>query len=163
MPFLTEKFMRLVRYPQAEASSDGRTTLVFDGQPVLFQEDGGGLRLRVDLPALPEDAEERHETLCKLMAYAMGRSLKDNAILSYDSAQKTLFLWQLLGGVIDDETLVSQVEAFLAASEWWRLRLQRQDATAHSNSQTLFSRQWPGDFRMESRLAEFAATPPKEP
>ena len=163
MPFLTEKFMRLVRYPQANASPDGRTTLVFDGQPVLFQEDGGGLKLQTDLPALPEDAEARRETLLKLMGYAMGRSLKDNAILAYDSSRKTLFLWQPLGGVIDDETLVSQVEGFLAAAEWWRLRLQRQDGAASSNPQTLFSRQWPGDFRMESPLTEFAASPSKEP
>ena len=124
MPLLTEKFMRIVRYPAAEASPDGMTTLVFDGQPVLFQEERGVLTLRMELPPLPDDADKRHEMLLNLTSYAMGRSLKDDAVLSYDTAKKTLLLWQTLKGVIDDETLVSAVESFLAAGEWWRQRLQ---------------------------------------
>ena len=128
MPVLTEKIMRLVRYPQAEASPDGRTTLVFDGQPVLFQEERGALTLQMELPPLPDEADKRHETLLNLASYAMGRSLKDNAVLSYDTAKKTLLLWQMLKGVIDDETLVSTVETFLATGEWWRQRLQGQQA-----------------------------------
>ena len=128
MPLLTEKFMRIVRYPEAEASSDGRTTLVFDGQPVLFHEEHGALTLQMELPALPDDADKRHETLLNLMSYAMGRSLKDDSILAYDTNSKTLLLWQMLKGVIDDETLVSTVETFLATGEWWRQRLQGQQA-----------------------------------
>lgn len=124
MPLLTEKFMRIVRYPEAEASPDGRTTLVFDGQPVLFHEERGALTLQMELPPLSDEADKRHETLLNLASYAMGRSLKDDAILSYDTAKKTLLLWQTLKGVIDDETLVSTVETFLAAGEWWRQRLQ---------------------------------------
>ena len=58
MPLLTEKFMRIVRYPEAEASLDGRTMLVFDGQPVLFHEERGALTLQMELPALPDDADE---------------------------------------------------------------------------------------------------------
>ena len=124
MPLLTEKFMRIVRYPAAEASPDGRTMLVFDGQPVLFQEERGALTLRMELPPLPDDADKRHEMLLNLMSYAMGRSLKDDSILAYDTDNKTLLLWQTLKGVIDDETLVSTVETFLATGEWWRQRLQ---------------------------------------
>ena len=124
MPLLTEKFMRIVRYPEAEASPDGRTMLVFDGQPVLFHEEHGALTLQMELPALPDDADKRHETLLNLTSYAMGRSLKDDAVLSYDTVKKTLLLWQTLKGLIDDETLVSIVEAFLATGEWWRQRLQ---------------------------------------
>ncbi len=124
MPLLTEKFMRIVRYPEAEASPDGRTTLVFDGQPVLFHEERGVLTLQMELPPLPDEADKRHETLLNLASYAMGRSLKDDAVLSYDTAKKTLLLWQTLKGVIDDETLVSTVETFLATGEWWRQRLQ---------------------------------------
>ena len=128
MPLLTEKFMRIVRYPAAEASPDGRTMLVFDGQPVLFQEERGALTLRMELPPLPDDADKRHETLLNLMSYAMGRSLKDDSILSYDTDNKTLLLWQTLKGVIDDETLVSTIETFLATGEWWRQRLQGSQA-----------------------------------
>ena len=130
MPLLTEKFMRIVRYPEAEASPDGRTMLVFDGQPVLFQEERGVLTLRMELPSLPDDADKRHEMLLNLTSYAMGRSLKDDAILSYDTKGKTLLLWQTLKGIMDDETLVSSVETFLTAGEWWRLRLQGPQATA---------------------------------
>lgn len=130
MPLLTEKFMRIVRYPEAEASPDGRTMLVFDGQPVLFQEERGVLTLRMELPPLPDDADKRHEMLLNLTSYAMGRSLKDDAILSYDTKGKTLLLWQTLKGIMDDETLVSSVETFLAAGEWWRLRLQGPQAAA---------------------------------
>ena len=130
MPLLTEKFMRIVRYPEAEASPDGRTMLVFDGQPVLFQEERGVLTLRMELPSLPDDADKRHEMLLNLTSYAMGRSLKDDAILSYDTKGKTLLLWQTLKGIMDDETLVSSVETFLAAGEWWRLRLQGPQAAA---------------------------------
>ena len=128
MPLLTEKFMRIVRYPEAEASLDGRTMLVFDGQPVLFHEEHGALTRQMELPALPDDADKRHETLLNLTSYAMGRSLKDDAILSYDTKTKKLLLWQTLKGVIDDETLVSTVEAFLANGEWWRQRLQAPQA-----------------------------------
>ncbi len=124
MPLLTEKFMRIVRYPEAEASPDGRTTLVFDGQPVLFHEERGALTLQMELPPLPQDADKRHEALLNLTSYAVGRSLKDYAILSYDTEKKTLLLWQTLKGVISDETLVSTVETFLATGEWWRQRLQ---------------------------------------
>ena len=124
MPLLTEKFMRIVRYPEAEASLDGRTMLVFDGQPVLFHEEHGALTLQMELPPLPDEADKRHEMLLNLTSYAMGRSLKDDAILSYDTKSKTLLLWQTLKGVIDDDTLVSNVESFLATGEWWRLRLQ---------------------------------------
>ena len=66
MPLLTEKFMRIVRYPSAEASPDGRTTLVFDGQPVLFHEERGTLTLQMELPPLPDEADKRHETLLNL-------------------------------------------------------------------------------------------------
>ena len=128
MPLFTEKFMRIVRYPAAEASPDGRTTLVFDGQPVLFHEERGALTLRMELPPLPDDADKRHETLLNLTSYAMGRSLKDDAILSYDTKSKTLLLWQTLKGVIDDQMLVSTVETFLATGEWWRQRLQAPQA-----------------------------------
>ena len=124
MPLLTEKFMRIVRYPAAEASPDGRTTLVFDGQPVLFQEERGALTLRMELPPLPDDTDKRHEMLLNLTSYAMGRSLKDDSILSYDTDSKTLLLWKTVKGIMDDEALVSSVETFLAAGEWWRLRLQ---------------------------------------
>ena len=124
MPFLTEKFIRIVRYPAAEASPDGRTMLVFDGQPVLFQEERGALTLRMELPPLPDDADKRHETLLNLMSYAMGRSLKDDSILAYDTDNKTLLLWKTIKGIMDDGALVSSVETFLAAGEWWRLRLQ---------------------------------------
>ena len=122
--------MRIVRYPEAEASLDGRTMLVFDGQPVLFHEEHGALTLQMELPPLPDDADKRHETLLNLMSYAMGRSLKDDAILSYDTKNKKLLLWQTLKGIMDDETLVSSVETFLAAGEWWRLRLQGPQAAA---------------------------------
>ena len=102
--------------------------LVFDGQPVLFHEEHGALTLQMELPPLPDDADKRHETLLNLTSYAMGRSLKDDAILSYDTKNKKLLLWQTLKGVIDDETLVSTVEAFLSTGEWWRQRLQAPQA-----------------------------------
>ena len=142
MPLLTEKFMRIVRYPEAEASLDGRTMLVFDGQPVLFHEEHGALTLQMELPALPDDADKRHETLLNLTSYAMGRSLKDDAILSYDTKSKRLLLWQTLKGVIDDETLVSTVESFLSTGEWWRQRLQAPQAvpSAAPPSHTMFFR-----------------------
>ena len=120
--------MRIVRYPAAEASPDGRTMLVFDGQPVLFHEERGALTLQMELPPLPDEADKHHETLLNLMSYAMGRSMKDDAILSYDTKNKTLLLWQTLKGVISDETLVSTVETFLATGEWWRQRLQAPQA-----------------------------------
>ena len=134
--------MRIVRYPEAEASLDGRTMLVFDGQPVLFHEEHGALTLQMELPALPDDADKRHETLLNLTSYAMGRSLKDDAILSYDTKSKRLLLWQTLKGVIDDETLVSTVEAFLSTGEWWRQRLQAPQAvpSAAPPSHTMFFR-----------------------
>ena len=132
--------MRIVRYPEAEASPDGRTMLVFDGQPVLFHEERGALTLQMELPPLPDEADKRHETLLNLMSYAMGRSMKDDAILSYDTKNKTLLLWQTLKGVISDETLVSTVETFLATGEWWRQRLQAKQMTASSQPQTMFFR-----------------------
>ena len=134
--------MRIVRYPEAEASLDGRTMLVFDGQPVLFHEEHGALTLQMELPALPDDADKRHETLLNLTSYAMGRSLKDDAILSYDTKSKRLLLWQTLKGVIDDETLVSTVESFLSTGEWWRQRLQAPQAvpSAVPPSHTMFFR-----------------------
>ena len=134
--------MRIVRYPEAEASLDGRTMLVFDGQPVLFHEEHGALTLQMELPPLPDDADKRHETLLNLMSYAMGRSLKDDSILAYDTNSKTLLLWQTLKGVIDDETLVSTVEAFLSTGEWWRQRLQAPQAvpSAAPPSHTMFFR-----------------------
>ena len=134
--------MRIVRYPEAEASLDGRTMLVFDGQPVLFHEEHGALTLQMELPALPDDADKRHETLLNLTSYAMGRSLKDDAILSYDTKSKRLLLWQTLKGVIDDETLVSTVESFLSTGEWWRQRLQAPQAvpSAAPPSHTMFFR-----------------------
>ena len=135
MPLLTEKFMRLVRYPSAEASPDGRTTLVFDGQPVLFHEERGALTLRMELPPLPDDAGKRHEMLLNLTSYAMGRSLKDDSILAYDTDTKTLLLWKTVKGIMDDDTLVSSVETFLAAGEWWRLRLQAPQAALSSPPQ----------------------------
>ena len=141
MPLLTEKFMRIVRYPEAEASLDGRTMLVFDGQPVLFHEEHGALTLQMELPPLPDDADKRHETILNLTSYAMGRSLKDDAILSYDTKNKKLLLWQTLKGVIDDETLVSAVETFLATGEWWRQRLQSpQTVSSTPSSHTMFFR-----------------------
>lgn len=132
--------MRLVRYPQAEASPDGRTTLVFDGLPVLFQEERGTLTLSMELPPLPNDADKRHEMLLNLTSYAMGRSLKDDAILAYDTDKKTLLLWKALNGVMDDDALVSSVEAFLAAAEWWSQRLQGTAATAPPPPNAIFLR-----------------------
>ena len=134
--------MRIVRYPEAEASLDGRTMLVFDGQPVLFHEEHGALTLQMELPLLPDEADKRHETLLNLTSYAMGRSLKDDAILSYDTKSKRLLLWQTLKGVIDDETLVSTVESFLSTGEWWRQRLQAPQAvpSAAPPSHTMFFR-----------------------
>ena len=140
MPVLTEKIMRLVRYPQAEASPDGRTTLVFDGQPVLFHEERGVLTLQTELPPLPDNADKRHEMLLNLMSYAMGRTLKDDAILAYDTNSKTLLLWKTLKGLMDDDALVSFVETFLASSEWWSQRLQGASATAAPPPNSMFFR-----------------------
>ena len=140
MPLLTEKFMRIVRYPAAEASPDGKTTLVFDGQPVLFHEERGVLTLRMELPPLPDDADKRHETLLNLTSYAMGRSLKDDAVLAYDTDSKTLLLWKTLKGILDDDALVSSVETFLASGEWWRQRLQGSQATSAPPPNAMFFR-----------------------
>ena len=84
----------------------------------------------MELPPLPDEADKRHETLLNLTSYAMGRSLKDDSILAYDTNNKKLLLWKTVKGVMDDEALVSSVETFLAAGEWWRLRLQGPQATA---------------------------------
>ena len=139
MPVLTEKFMRLVRYPAAQASPDGRTPLVFDGTTFLFIEDRTTLKLRLELTGLPEETDKRHEMLVNLSGYAMGRSLKDAAILSYDTAQKSLFLWQTIENVLDETTFVAEIETFLASAEWWQKRLDDTDTDTHSD--TLLSSQ----------------------
>jgi len=127
---LTDRFIRILRYPLEAASPDGRTVFVFDGRKVLFQEEKGTLICRMDLGKLPEDKEKRQEKLSRLMFYAMGRSIREEAVLAFDGRDGCLVLWRKMKDEEEDGNLIAQLENFLANADWWLARLNNDEGNA---------------------------------
>lgn len=79
---------------------------LLDGRLVLSREIS---RAEADLP--------------KLAAYAAGRLLKEEAVLSWDEVAKACFLWQECPANASSTQLLHFFEIFLAACDWWLARV----------------------------------------
>ena len=109
-----ERLAGAIGYP--ERIPEGAVSYVFqvDGADILAEEEGGRLRLSLDLPV--EDSK-----IPRFAAYAAGRILREDAVLSYG---KSLFLWQDASVSADGRELARLFETFADSCDWWRARVE---------------------------------------
>lgn len=120
-----ERLAGAIGYP--EMIPDGVVSFPFraDGAEIAAEEADGRIRLEY---ALSDD-----ETLLPtLAAYAAGRMLKEDAILSYGDGRA--FLWQDAPADADARELLRLFETFMDSLDWWRERVENRKSSIESRA-----------------------------
>ena len=110
-----ERLAQAIGYP--ETIPEGAVSFEFrvDDVPIVARMQGGALQLRW---AFPPDLE-----LGKLVGFAAGRLLREEAVLAWDPASERAILWQGAPKGADDRALVRTFQAFLNSRDWWDERV----------------------------------------
>ena len=119
-----------VGYPERAPGGALSFTLQVDGADVLAEERGGRLRLSLKL-AVAEGL------LSKFAAYATGRMLREEAVLSVDG-ERGLFLWQDAPASAASRVLVRLFETFMDSCDWWRARVEEQSGGEERSEPEMF-------------------------
>jgi len=125
-----ERFLRSVGYPDRAPGGSVSFAMRVDGMEIVAEEAGGRIVLSF---ALTDDAS----ALPLLASYAMGRMLREDAVLSYGVPSRqgstppgrTAFLWQDAPADADGLTFVRLFETFADSCDWWRARVDERGGT----------------------------------
>ena len=110
-----ERLVGAIGYPDKVPEGAVSATLRVDEAEVSAKVSGGRIILSRRLTA---DAEK----LPALAGYAVGRMLREDAVLAYGDG--AAFLWQDAPEDIGDQALARLFEAFMDSCDWWRARLE---------------------------------------
>ena len=102
------RLAKAIDYP--DEVPDGASSFVFrvDGAEILASSEEGSVRLVHDLGAKDSD-------LPALADYAVGRMLREEAVLAAPPSEGSPFLWQ--------EAPRRFFESFMDSCDWWRARV----------------------------------------
>lgn len=120
-----ERLAGAIGYP--ERIPEGAASFPFraDGAEIASVESDGCIRLEY---ALSDD----ETMLPTLAAYAAGRMLKEDAILSYGDGRA--FLWQDAPADADARELLRLFETFMDSLDWWRERVEDRKSRVESRA-----------------------------
>ncbi|MBO7683748.1 MAG: type III secretion system chaperone [Kiritimatiellae bacterium] len=105
-----------IDYP--DAVPDGVSSFVFrvDGAEIRASCAEGSIRLSCDLAV--EDGD-----LPALADYAVGRMLREDAVLAASPSGGSPFLWQEASDTAGEQALRRFFESFMDSCDWWRSRV----------------------------------------
>ena len=110
-----EKLAAAIGYPERISGGGGSSVLRVDGMEIVAEETDRRIRLSY---ALTDD----EALLPTLAAYAAGRMLKEEAVLSYGDSRA--FLWQDGPADADAHAMLRLFETFMDSCDWWRARVE---------------------------------------
>ena len=110
-----ERMAEAIGYPDRMSEGALLATLRVDGAEVTAAVTGERLVLS---QRLTDDAGK----LPLLAGYAVGRMLKEEAVLAYGDG--AAFLWQDVSARAGDQALVRLFESFMDSCDWWRARVE---------------------------------------
>ena len=109
-----DRLLKAIGYPLDEVLSEGESVVLkVDGREVRVRELRGRLVLSLSL-GTPSD-----EGLRQLAAFAMGRMLREEAVLAWDPERRELILWQSVPATATDDLMRRVFEVFSASCDWW--------------------------------------------
>lgn len=109
-----QRLLGVIGYPTDSVSAgQGFVVIKVDGYPVRLSEGSGLLVLSCPLDI---DGEE---VFLRLVGYAAGRLLKEDATLAWDPRSQELILWQSVPAAAGEEALRRVFEVFTASCDWW--------------------------------------------
>lgn len=116
-----ERLCEAIAYP--EPVPDGATsfTLRVDGADVL-------LRLLGKRLVVSRVIDRDENDLPQLAAFAVGRILKEEAVLAWDDRISACILWQELSETADSKQLTMFFDDFLHSCDWWVERAEELNA-----------------------------------
>lgn len=113
---LVARLGNAIGYPEQVAADAVAWTFRVDDAPIQAALHQGRLMVSHLLDASEDD-------LGKLAGFAVGRFLRDEAVLAWDPRTGRPFLWQWLTAT-DAEGLQNAFAAFADTCEWWRDRIE---------------------------------------
>lgn len=113
-----ESLARAIGYPDEVSSGLEFFPLHVDGGRIEAREENGRLVLSRVL------ASAGDVDLAALASYAVGRLLREEAVLAYDPATDEVLLWQDVPTTSDPVLLRRFFEVFTASCDWWLARVQ---------------------------------------
>ena len=127
MATAVERLAAAIGYP--ERVPDGATSYTFrvDDDDLSAYVDGGRLVLS-QVIARPGGDDAPPGLLETLTGYAVGRILKEEAILAYDPEDAAVILWQSAPADATPTALRRLFESFSTSCDWWRERVEEQTA-----------------------------------
>ena len=108
-----EKLVAAIGYPERISGGGGSSVLRVDGMEIVAEE--ADRRIRLSYVLTDDEA-----LLPTLAAYAAGRMLKEEAVLSYGDGRA--FLWQDASADADARVMLRLFETFMDSCDWWRAR-----------------------------------------
>ncbi len=117
-----ERLAVSIGYPDKVPAGALSHMLRVDGAEILCEELDGRV-------VLTHKLSEDESILPNLASYAVGRMLKEDAVLSWDDG---VILWQDESDAADSRALLRLFETFMDSCDWWRARV---DST-HEDEQT---------------------------
>ena len=110
------RLAKAIDYP--DEVPDGARSFVFrvDGEEILASSGEGSVRLVHDLGAKDSD-------LPALADYAVGRMLREEAVLAAPPSEGSPFLWQEAPDSAGAQALRRFFESFMDSCDWWRARV----------------------------------------
>ena len=121
MPSAIAKFCEAIAYPDPVPAEATEARLWADGVALVARVIGTRLVLSCLL-----DREEEH--LARLVAYAAGRLLKEEAVLAWDEKAGGCVLWQECPANASPAQFMRFFENFLNSCDWWLARVANLDA-----------------------------------
>ena len=114
-----ERLAAAIGYPDGVPEGADSFAFRVDGGEVLASVSGGRLRLC-------QKVTDDLESLPRLAAFASGRILREDAVLSFGemSGEQCAFLWQDAPATSDERTFSRLFETFMDSCDWWRERVE---------------------------------------
>ena len=109
-----EHFLKSVGYPDRVPEGSSSFTMRVDGMEIVAKEASGSIVLSYSL----SDDSAIIPTLC---AYAAGRILREDAVLTCDKS--VVFLWQDAPASSSEREMLRLFETFVDSCDWWRERV----------------------------------------
>jgi len=128
-----QRLLHAIGYPEEVSDGASAFKIRVDGAEIDAREEPSGRLLLVRELRPAPDAPENPALLEELAGYAVGRLLREEAVLAYDPIRSSPILWQAAAPGAADADLRRLFETFTASCDWWDERL---SATAEPS--TLF-------------------------
>ena len=112
MKNILERFCEAIAYPDSVPDGATAVTLRVDGSDVLLRILGKRL-------VISRVIDRDENDLPQLTAYAVGRILKEEAVLAWDERLSACVLWQELSEDANSEQLTKFFEDFMHSCDWW--------------------------------------------